>query len=99
MPVTNSSAFVHSCGTFTEFLDLQCLLQNTLAGTPVIFIGIMALAFLMISAWLRLPIFAVGMGFILLGTILSPISLAPLVISLFIGLVSLGLQLAKAWSR
>lgn len=99
MPITNSSEVAHVCSSFTNFLDLQCTLQNNLSGTPTIFIGVMAFAFLLMSAWLRLPMLAVGMGFILLGAILSPINITLFVVGILIGLIMLGLQLAKAISR
>ena len=99
MPVTNSSAFVHSCGSFTNFLDLQCTLQNNLSGTPTIFIGVMAFAMLILGAWLRLPLFAIGMGIVLLGAILSPISMSLFVITWFVALILIGFQIGKSVIR
>jgi hypothetical protein len=53
----------------------------------------------MVSAWLRLPLLAVGLGFALLGVILSPISQGFFVLGFVVALILSGLQMAKAFIR
>ena len=86
---------IHICGSFTNFLDLQCHFVNTLSGGNSIFIGIAAFAYLLLSAYLRMPIGAIGAGLVLLGAILTPINPAIFVLSIVVGLVMVAISLAQ----
>ena len=92
----NSTA-THSCGSFTNFLDLQCILVNNLSGSTPVFLIVASLGLMMLGAYLRLPLASIGFAFVLMGALLLPISSVIFVVGLMIAALFLGWQIASMW--
>lgn len=96
-PIVNAT--IHACGSFTNFLDLQCIFVNTFAGDNTIFLISLALVALIVMGWFRMPIGAVGAGITIAGLLVEPISPALYYICIFFALILVGFSIAKAVNR
>lgn len=90
---------INTCTSFTNFLDLQCIFLNVFSGGINIFLAVGSIAYLLFASALRLPLGAVGAGFVLLGLILSPISNGFLVVLLIFGFIFIGISVSQLFQR
>ena len=87
------------CGSFINFMDLQCVFVNTFAGSLNIFVGIAILVVMSLAGALRMPMAVVGAGIVLLGLLLANWVAWLFYIGLIIGAILIGLAIARAFSR
>ena len=87
------------CGSFTNFLDLNCIFVNTFAGNINIFVGIAVIVTMALAGMLRMPMAVLGAGIILLGLLLANWSAWLFFIGWLIGAILIGLSIARAFSR
>lgn len=87
------------CESFVNVLDLQCVFVNTFAGTWTLFVGIFAFVYLLLAAWLRIPIGAIGAGFLLMGVVLANWQPWVFYVGLIFGGIGIAISIAQAIKR